>query len=170
MLQARDILANFRRHFGQEFFGCRIHLAREHEVLPDHQAEFIAQIVKPVRLVAAAAPDAQHVHVRVDGRLQQIAHVICRDAPCQCVGRYPVCALAEHAASIDLNSEAAADVIGLADQPDLAQADAACQFRIAECDRQRVERLFTLAGRPPQSRIVDLEPGGQALAGRVVFA
>ena len=38
--------------------------AREHEVLPDEQPQFVAQIVEDILLVLSAAPDADHVHIR----------------------------------------------------------------------------------------------------------
>ena len=47
----------------------RVHPAAEHEVLPDQDAQLVAGVVEGVVLVDAAAPDAEHVHVRVGGAL-----------------------------------------------------------------------------------------------------
>ncbi len=49
----------------QKFLRRRIHAASEHEILPHEDSHFVAQLVKQVRFVNAAAPDAQHIHVAV---------------------------------------------------------------------------------------------------------
>ena len=56
----------------KEIARRRIEIAGEHEVLPHHQAKSIADVVEPVMLVEAAAPDADDVHIGINGRLQQI--------------------------------------------------------------------------------------------------
>jgi hypothetical protein len=48
----------------------RLHPAAEHEILPDHQAQFIGEVVEILVFVIAAAPAPQHVHIDVGGRLQ----------------------------------------------------------------------------------------------------
>ena len=45
--------------------------AGEHEILPDQNAVAVAQVVEHILRVVAAAPDAQHVHVGIDGALEQ---------------------------------------------------------------------------------------------------
>jgi hypothetical protein len=43
---------------------------REHELLPDHEAELVGDLVEGVVLVDAAAPHAHNVHVRVRSGLR----------------------------------------------------------------------------------------------------
>ena len=42
-----------------------IHAASEHEILPDKDSHFVAQLIKLVSFVNAAAPHAQHIHIAV---------------------------------------------------------------------------------------------------------
>ena len=62
--QAPDLVLGLLRHAQLERVGARLHFVAEHEVLPDHQAELVAQAVEFVRLVVAAAPVADDIHVR----------------------------------------------------------------------------------------------------------
>jgi len=41
------------------------HVAAEHELLPNHKAQLVADVVEVVALVNAAAPLAHHVHVGI---------------------------------------------------------------------------------------------------------
>ena len=63
--QPRHVIEGFMPDVIQKLRSCWIHAAGEHEFLPDQNSHFIARIVKIVALVDAAAPDAQHVHVRL---------------------------------------------------------------------------------------------------------
>ena len=85
-----------------------IEMAGEHEVLPDQQAERVAGLVEARRLVAAAAPDADHVHVGVGGGLQQVAGLRRGDAAGQRVGRDPVGAAGEDGAAVDVEARSCA--------------------------------------------------------------
>ena len=58
-----------------EGVGARLPVVAEHEVLPDHDAQLVADRVELVGLVVAAAPVADHVHVGVARRLQDAAVV-----------------------------------------------------------------------------------------------
>jgi hypothetical protein len=66
--QAPHVVDGLAAHVLEEGVVARIHAAGEHEVLPDEDAELVREVVEAIVLVDAAAPDAQHVHVRV-GRL-----------------------------------------------------------------------------------------------------
>src|SRR5207244_248564 len=57
----------------------RDHGAAEHEILPDHDAQFIANVIEVVRLVVASAPVPDHVHVSIARRLQNLPMLRGRD-------------------------------------------------------------------------------------------
>ena len=61
--KAGDVLAGFGFDFGLGFGVFRVGRAGQHEVLPHHDAVFIAQIVEFVGFVDAAAPCTHHVGV-----------------------------------------------------------------------------------------------------------
>ena len=102
----------------------RVHGAGEHEILPDHDASAVAGFVEGGRLVDAAAPDAKHVHVGVDGHLHPFVVVLARQARQVAVGGDPVGALAEDLAAVDDEDERLALVVLLALELDGADADA----------------------------------------------
>ena len=66
-----DVFPHLGIHFGQEVGGGGVEMAGQHDVLPDHQPHLIAEVIEPIRLIPPAAPDADHVHMGVFGRLQQ---------------------------------------------------------------------------------------------------
>ncbi|MCY1240602.1 hypothetical protein D9M72_534570 [compost metagenome] len=76
--QAFCLIIHLCRDILQEIRGRGIEVAGKHEVLPDHEPEPVAEIVEPVRLVEAAAPDPDHVHVGVHCRGQQILDALWR--------------------------------------------------------------------------------------------
>src|SRR5205085_6578856 len=78
--QTLDVIRGLGADVVQESLVARIHAAREHELLPDEQAKLVAEAVELVRLVDAAAPDAQHVHVRVPRGFEELAVSLRRDA------------------------------------------------------------------------------------------
>jgi hypothetical protein len=138
----------------------RVHAAGEHEVLPDQHAELVAGVVEGLVLVHAAAPDAQHVHVGVDGLDDALAQALRAHAIQQQVLGNPVGAAGEELAAIDLEAEAQARLAGHRGlhQPQRAQADAARVLRqraraVDDARAQRVERLRAHADGPPQARL-----------------
>ena len=68
---AGGLVGDLALDLGEELLGGGVEVAGEHEVLPDEEAEGVAGLVEGGRLVAAAAPDADHVHVGVRRGLQQ---------------------------------------------------------------------------------------------------
>lgn len=86
----------------------RVGGAGEEEVLPDHEAQFVAGVVEGVVLVDAAAPDPYQVHARV-GRLAQPGAVALRGDPGRedVVGD-PVHAACEDAFAVDDEGESGA--------------------------------------------------------------
>ena len=70
--QPTDIVFQFSFHSGQKGRIGRIQTACKHEVLPDHDAFFVAQIIEDIALVDASAPNAEHVHTRFLYGTQQL--------------------------------------------------------------------------------------------------
>ena len=64
--QPGDVLAGLGLDLVAERLLLGVRGAGEQEVLPDHQPALVAEVVEVVRLVDAAAPDAQQVGVRGD--------------------------------------------------------------------------------------------------------
>ena len=52
-----DVLQKLRRGW--------VKRAREHKIVPEKQSLLVAEIVKVIALILSAAPDAEHVHVRL---------------------------------------------------------------------------------------------------------
>ncbi len=88
VVEAAHLVLGFRRKFVDEGLVGRVKRARHHKILPDKQAEFVAEIVEDFLLVPTAAPHPHHIHVRfahapehvpIDGRLGSIHVLINRD-------------------------------------------------------------------------------------------
>ena len=99
--------------------------AGEHEVLPDAQAQLVAEVVKILALVNAAAPDAEHVHVGAGGAAEERLVVAQADARGEGVGGNPVGALGEEGHSVDGEPEGFAPAVLLALEFERPKADAA---------------------------------------------
>jgi hypothetical protein len=84
-----------------EVVGARLPVVAEHEVLPDHDAQFVADRVELVGLVVAAAPVANHVHVGVARRLENAAIVGRGDAIGKAVEGNHIRALGEDGNAVD---------------------------------------------------------------------
>ena len=132
-------------------------MAGEHEVLPDHQAEFVAEIVEPVRLVDTPAPHADHRHARIDGGLKNAAHSVGRASFRQGVDRYPVRTGNEQIVAVDAKAERPSSIVGLGHELELTQADATGDRSAFTLDRQFVNRLRTVPCGPPELRLGNVE-------------
>ncbi len=108
MTQALDGLARFLGDAVCEAAMSGIQTTREAEVLKDQQALFIAQVVKVIGLIDAAAPDPQHRHVGRDGDIQQRRHLLATDARQRQLGGNPVGTAAEDGPVVDDKVEALA--------------------------------------------------------------
>src|ERR1700736_4782662 len=71
--QTLDLLDRFLPDVYLERNVAGNHVAAEREFLPDHNSQLIADIVEIVGFVVAAAPFANHVHVRVASGLKDLA-------------------------------------------------------------------------------------------------
>ena len=65
--QPAYVVFGFGPDVGVDLRRSGIHVAGEDEILPHHDAVPVAHFVEIVRLVRAAAPDAQHVHIGLGG-------------------------------------------------------------------------------------------------------
>src|SRR6185437_13340121 len=71
--QALHLIDGLLAHVVEKFCITRIHVAAEHEILPDDQAQLVADVVEVVILVNASAPFTDHVHIGIASRLENIA-------------------------------------------------------------------------------------------------
>src|SRR6201998_2862902 len=81
--EAAGLVLGFSFNVEFEAVCAGLPVVAEHEVLPHHDAEFVAYLVKLVGLVVAAAPVANHIHVGVAGGFKDAA-IICR---CYAIGK-----------------------------------------------------------------------------------
>ena len=148
------LMIDLGAHLGEEIRRRRIEVAGEHEVLPDQQAELVAEIVEEILFVEAAAPHADHVHVGV-GRgaasSLRVSSGVARDgsasagiqlAPRQKISR-PLTRKAKRAPASSSSVKSSSR----------AQPDAAAHHVAVACDLQRIQRLRAGAGRPPELRV-----------------
>jgi hypothetical protein len=123
--QARHLVARLRLDFGDELGCLRVGGAGKHEVLPDQKAEPVAEVVEGVVLVDAAAPDPDHVHVRLARLDKQELVAPGVERTHEGVGRDPVRALGEEGNAVqDEAEEAGARLIGIRRLVQFQAADA----------------------------------------------
>ncbi len=145
----------------------RIARAGEHEVLPDEDPEPVALVVEMVVHVHAAAPDAQHLHVRVASRLHPARVALVLDRADERVRRDPVRPLREDRHAVQHEAEEARPRLVRVRrlvQLDRANADRALVRRDdilpgQQLNRQGVEERLAEIMRPPQFRLRDREVG-----------
>ncbi len=153
--QTLDLLRSF---FANVLLKCQVarhHVAAEHELLPDHQAQFVAEIVEVVALVNAAAPLAHHVHVSVARGLENLPLLRGRDPAGKAVKGDDVRAFGEYRNAVHDESEAGAPLVRRAAQFEGAQAG----LQRSSCDGDFVDQhpclddiaiLSAVAGRVPE--------------------
>ena len=153
--QALDLVLGFLPHVLEELRCRGVQRAGKHEVVPDQDPLFVAQVVEVVALVLAAAPDAEHVHVRRDRARQQVVVARTGLPRRQRVARDPVRALAEHLDAVDLEVHRQPDLVLLGDHLKRAQADALAHVVPRHAHGQIVQVLLAVPGRPPQARVLE---------------
>src|SRR5882762_10776572 len=99
--QSLDVINSLLPHVVKKLLSTGIHAAGKHKVMPDENAHLVAEFVKIVALVNAATPYAQHVHVRITNRFEQLAIFRSADASREAIGRDPVTTLGENWNTID---------------------------------------------------------------------
>ena len=106
--QARQLVLQLGPDGREEGLVARIYGAGEHQVVPHHYAQLVADVVEAVLLVLSAAPEADHVHVRRGGALQQVAVALGRLLVLERAAGHPVGAFGEHFASVHAECHARA--------------------------------------------------------------
>src|SRR5208337_652987 len=160
--QAADLEFGFEFNVLLEGVGAGLPIVAEHEVLPDHDAEFVADVEELLGLVIASAPVADHIHVGVACGLQDAAILFGGDARGETVEGDDVGALAEDGDPVDYELEGAAPLIEIAAKNDGAKAGASRGLVFgasADLDLgvELIERLRAVSGREPKLRGSDLD-------------
>ena len=139
--------------------GAVVHAGgRLDELLPDQDAETVAQVVEDLFLQEAAAPDAQQVAVGIAGQTEPALVALRHLAPVELVDGRPVPSLEEDAAAIHLHHVGQGALRGavvrhLAHPPDAERDPPAVQALAVlggEGDHRLVEGLFAVAVGPPE--------------------
>src|SRR5207237_9741110 len=126
--QAPHLVNRLLAHVVEKRRIAGIHAAAEHEVLPDHDPEFVADIEELVGFVIAAPPGADHVHVGFARGAETPAILLSGDSRGKTIKRNRVSALAEYRDSIHHKFKALAPLIKLAMQFERAQPGAHAGF------------------------------------------
>src|SRR5712691_12125689 len=71
--QTLDIINRLLSDIFQKIMVRGIKAASEHEILPDQNSHLVAKLVEIVALIDPATPNAEHVHLCVADRSDQIA-------------------------------------------------------------------------------------------------
>ncbi len=157
--QAADIVIGLGADIFEQRRIVGVHRAGEGEFLPDEDAVSVAEVIEAVVLVDAAAPHSDHVHMGVDGRLDDALIDLFRHPWQEAVIGNIVGALHEDRHAIELDIEAGTVGIGRLHDTQCAQAypDLArlCGRTGRQSAGQGVEMRFAEAVRPPQVRLGD---------------
>ena len=149
------MLTGFGFDFGLGFGVFRIGGAGKHEVLPDHDAVAVAQIVELVGFVDAAAPGTHHVGVGLHQITDAAFVVAVSHAGDEGIVRNPVVAVRVHRHVVDVDLEWTTDVVGAGVDMHGTEADMAVPSRfggIAGSDGNIIQWLISVTDRPPQLR------------------
>ena len=142
------------------------HGSAKHEILPDHDSQLIADVIEIVGFVVAAAPVADHIHVSIAGRLQNLPMLRRRDTGREAVKRDYIGAFGEDWDAIHHEGETLAPLIGFAAQ--LERTEAGAQFEAVfhigflafgqgDGADKFVQRLRPVSIREPEFRVGDTE-------------
>ncbi len=112
--QAADIFNHFHVDIFQKFLRVqRIDTARENKLLPNQNAVAVAKIVKTFFLIKAAAPNAQHILVRLNRRANETFEIFIRNSRGEGIGGNPIGAFGKNLYPVDDKREGASPFIGL---------------------------------------------------------
>ena len=153
--EAAKLLGSFGSDVEFPVIKAGLPVVAEHEVLPDHDAEFVADVVELVGLVIAAAPVSDHVHVGVHRGLEHVAVLLRGYASGEAVEGNDVGTFAENGDTVDDELERASPLIGLAAKDDGAQAGLGGGFVLqllakAQPRGELVDRLRAISRGVPQ--------------------
>src|ERR1700681_1428695 len=154
--QPLDLLNRFFANILLEGDAPRNDVSTKHKLLADHDAQFIADIVKVVGLVVTATPFSDHVHMGVASRLKNLAVNIRRHAVRKAVERNDVRTFGINRDAIDYELETLAPLVGDAVQFHRTQSSlhiATCHFNFlpySDRGREMITNLSAVAHGIPQ--------------------
>ena len=162
--QAADVIFGFGGDVGHEVGEeGGVGVAGEHHVVPDADAQFVADVVEPVFQIEGAAPDADHVGVAEGGLFQEVAVIGGAFAILNDVHGDDVGAFGKEGDVVGREFKAAAPFVFVLAEFDDAEADAVAPeveglvVLGGEEDVYPVEGLFAEAVGPPEFRVFDPE-------------
>ena len=162
MPQPADIVPELGADAVLKVFAQIIGCTGKHKVLPDQQAQFIADIIKPVVRIITAAPDTNGIHVGCSRVFQQVPGPLRGNPWQQIVLRDIVCAHGKHIQAVHAVAEALAPAVLFPADCHRTQADPLLPgventFRPGKRNLHVIKRLITVPGRPPELRVVNCQ-------------
>ena len=160
MAEPCNIIDKFLPDIRLEFFRQLIDGAGKHEILPDNQAQFVAQIIEPVVRIEAAAPYTDRIKVCKAAVLKEPLCPFSAPPSEEVVLRYIICSHGKETDSVYLMGKALAPRILFPFYSQRAQADSflpdiAFFFSDPHGYFHIVKRLVSQAVRPPELRVFD---------------
>ena len=149
-LQPPNLMGDFPSHLSQELVRSGVHGAGEHEVVPDEKAQGVAEVIEAVLFELPAAPEADHVHIRIPGRCQQLPVPLRRLSFFRDVAGDPVGPQRLHGPAVHLESEVLPHLKG-------AEADILCERLAIGLYGGGIKRLVPHTGGPPEPGPADGE-------------
>ena len=159
------IIRQFCPDIGVKFICQVIYRAGEHEILPDHQAQLIADIIEIIVRIVTAAPDADGIHIGRPGILQKAPGPLRVYSRQKIVLRNIVGTHGEDIHAVDAVAEALAPLILLPADRHRPEADPLFPavklfLPVHQADAGRIKRLIAEACRPPELRIFHFDQAG----------
>ena len=149
MLQAACIVPDLGGNLSKKGIIGGIERAGKHGILPNQNAHLVTQIIEKIALVPAATPDSHHVHIGINGRLQQPAQGRRAGISGQGIFRNPVCTHRKDRPAIHNKHKTAANLIRFGHQIQPAQTNPAIDLAFVHLNQQIMQCLRTLIDRPP---------------------
>ena len=160
MVQAVQVVDGLGGEFLPHLVGEPDVGAGHHEVLPDHDALLVAEVVELVLGVVAAAPDAERIEIGVDGPLDVVLQTLVSDPAEQIVHGDVVGAHGEDLHAVDDECELTALFVGVLLGADRQGPQADALFHgiddhalMDQLDKHIVQGLFAKAADPPEPGI-----------------
>ena len=151
-----------RLFFGvvQKVLVVRIHGSRIHEILPDQKAQGVANVEEILRGIDPAAPDTEHVEMRLLRGQQQAQGLVMVDPGLHHLLRDIVGTFGIQGHAIHLEVKREAFLIGLLHHPqslDTSTYPLGVQYFVITFQHhlEIIKRLFAHLVGPPQVRLVD---------------
>ncbi len=163
-MQAGHLIAQLGFDICKESRIGRVHGATEHAVLPHQDALLVTELVEVLLFVQAASPDAQHVHVCIDGILQQLIVAFTREPAHEGVQGNPVGTFCKDVPAVHRENHAlSAFCIFLCLDLQGSEADALGCFLSADGKLQRIQYSLALAVGPPWVYLVADKTEGDSI-------